>query len=1049
MTAPATGVEGLMRDWVCDGPFRCELLGCDRLDDLAHELARLPTSANPSSRTLLRRLRDNAKRLRRARNAAATATVPLTPDAEWLLDNFYVIEDVIREVKTDLPSGYYAELPVATDGPWAGLPRIYAIAVALISCTDSHLDDAQILRFVQAYQTVSPLATGELWAVPTMLRLALLENLRRLADDYLAGRGEEESQAVGPSTSSLNQVSIGNSVTSLRLLNAIDWAVFFEAASPVEAVLRAEPTGVYLAQDFPTRDRYRQVVERLAKAAKRDEAEVARLAVARAAAATDPRTGHIGYHLVAGGRPAFAAELGCRFKFRERLQQFLLRHPYPVYFGLLGAITAAGVTVAVGLAVAAGAAAWVCVLVGLLALLPASEVAVALTHTLITRLLPPRVLSKFDFLDGIPAEWRTVVVIPGMLTRPDSAANLAERLELHYLANPDPQLRFALLTDWSDAPTETAPTDAGLVQAAVDAIRRLNERYFPGEEPRFFLFHRRRLFNPAEGVWMGWERKRGKLDEFNRLLRGANDTTYAFQTCDAAKLNARFVLTLDADTVLPRDAARRLVGTLAHPLNRPVLSADGRRVVAGYGVLQPRVSYLFRTGLRSRFARTFAGSAGIDPYSAAASDVYQDLFGEGTFTGKGLYDVDAFHATAGRAFPENAILSHDLIESTFARCGLVTDIELFDDFPAKYLAFARREHRWARGDWQLLPWLGRRVMVGSDPVSGSSPALRAPTRRPRKCFLPGPAGRRAAGLTRPTNRPERPVAAFPVEGVRQPSPQHGTGGPGSDAGGRLGTGAGGRVGVDAARAGGAGAAAGGATVRLGEGVGVQLVFPGGGRRPGTRPADHRLPDRAHGVVPGEPGDDRRRRGVPHAVPAVRLAEAPAGVGDGRRRRGSAERRVGDGHAVDAAGGRARGRGRGTGGGGSPGRPAGRAAVAACVDCLPAGGVVGESAAAGPRAAAFRRGAGRVAHDRPQDVAVLRDVRRGRRPLAAAGQLPGRPEGRRRPPHLADERRAAAAVHAVRPRPRLPAARGGRRPAAEDVRHPGPAGNVPGPLPQLV
>jgi cyclic beta-1,2-glucan synthetase len=281
------------------------------------------------------------------------------------------------------------------------------------------------------------------------------------------------------------------------------------------------------------------------------------------------------------------------------------------------------------------------------------------------------------------------------------------------LANPDGGLRFALLTDWTDAPTETAPTDDGLVQAAVAAIGKLNERYFPEDEPRFFLFHRRRLFNPAEGVWMGWERKRGKLDEFNRLLRGATDTSYAVCTGDAAALNARFVLTLDADTVLPRDAARRLIGTLAHPLNRPVLSADGRRVVSGYGVLQPRVSYLFRTGLRSRFARTFAGSAGIDPYSAAASDVYQDLFGEGTFTGKGLYDVDAFHATAGRAFPENAILSHDLIESTVARCGLVTDIELFDDFPAKYHAFARREHRWNRGDWQLLPWLGRVVRTAA------------------------------------------------------------------------------------------------------------------------------------------------------------------------------------------------------------------------------------------------------------------------------------------------------------------------------------------------
>jgi cyclic beta-1,2-glucan synthetase len=319
------------------------------------------------------------------------------------------------------------------------------------------------------------------------------------------------------------------------------------------------------------------------------------------------------------------------------------------------------------------------------------------------------VLPKLDFTTGVPAGYETVVVIPGMLFRPESASHLAERIELHYLANPDPQLRFALLTDWADAPAEHMPEDEALVQSAVQAIQELNERHAPDSPPRFFLFHRKRLMNPQEGRWMGWERKRGKLEEFNRLLRGATDTSYIELTGDLAAQRIRFVLTLDADTVLPRDAARRLIGTLAHPLNKAVLSTDNRRVVAGYGVLQPQVSFLYRTGMRSRFARIFAGSAGIDPYSSASSDVYQDLFGAGTFTGKGLYDVDAFHTTAGRAFPENRILSHDLIESNFARCGLVTDIEVFDDFPAKYHAYAKREHRWIRGDWQLLPWLGRKA----------------------------------------------------------------------------------------------------------------------------------------------------------------------------------------------------------------------------------------------------------------------------------------------------------------------------------------------------
>ena len=435
--------------------------------------------------------------------------------------------------------------------------------------------------------------------------------------------------------------------------------------------------------------------------------------VARAASGATPRERHVGYYLVAEGRTSFARELNCRFPLRVWWHSLLTNHPHTVYFGGIALVTTAFIAIGVVLAAFAGAAPWVLALIALAILIPASDVAVAVVNALVCRVLPPRVLPKLDFASGIPADCRTVVVIPGMLTKPESAVALCERLELHYLANPDPQLRFALLTDWADAPTEFTPADEALVKAAIDGIRRLNHRYASDGADIFFLFHRKRLFNPSEGVWMGWERKRGKLDEFNRLLRAAPNTSYVVRSGDAAKLDTRFVLTLDADTVLPRDTARRLVATLAHPLNQPVLSADGRRVVAGYGVLQPRVSFLYKTGLRSQFARIFAGSAGIDPYSSASSDVYQDLFGWGTFTGKGLYDVDAFHATAGQAFPENSILSHDLIESNFARCGLVTDVEVFDDFPAKYHAYAKREHRWIRGDWQLLPWLGRTVATAT------------------------------------------------------------------------------------------------------------------------------------------------------------------------------------------------------------------------------------------------------------------------------------------------------------------------------------------------
>ncbi len=349
-------------------------------------------------------------------------------------------------------------------------------------------------------------------------------------------------------------------------------------------------------------------------------------------------------------------------------------------------------------------------MIAAVALLPLSDLVVGMVNQLLTLILHPRVLPKLDAKHGIPTEHSTFVVIPSLLVRPASPAVLFERLELHFLANPDPNLRFALLTDFTDAPSETMPQDKGLIADALERVRALNHRYAEEGKDIFYLFHRRRLWNEAQGCWMGWERKRGKLLEFNRLLRGARDTSYAVLSADPASLpRIVFVITLDADTQMPRDAAGRLVGTLAHPLNRPRLDPNDERVQSGYGVLQPRISFHLAAATHSRFAALLATAGGIDPYSTAASDAYMDLFGVGSFTGKGIYDVDAFELATGSRFPENHILSHDLIEGNFARCGLISDTELFDDFPARYHAYARREHRWVRGDWQLLPWLGRRV----------------------------------------------------------------------------------------------------------------------------------------------------------------------------------------------------------------------------------------------------------------------------------------------------------------------------------------------------
>jgi cyclic beta-1,2-glucan synthetase len=751
-------------------PIRAEIYGQERLEAHARDLAAasVVTSTGPSL-PLLRRLRDNGRALRDAYHLVAEAArrkEPLTADAEWLLDNFYIIEDVLRNARLDLPSGYYAELPRLISGPLAGLPRVYALALALVAHTDSSLSEGPVLQYVRAYQSVAPLTIGELWAVPTMLRLALLENLRRLARQLLQTRAaqaaatewvnrsphsaappvaeeapdpflirlvqELRDHSTGPSPQNdwlegwlarhnltvadvlrrehqrqaANQVSIGNAVTSLRVLSALDWFVFFEQASVTEALLREDPAGVYPRQDFQTRDCCRRAVEQLARGSRLAEEEVARRALHRPGGAEAQGGRHFTYYLIGDGRPQFEAELRYRPKPADRFHALLTRHPNAIYFGGL-AVLCAGLVAAF---VAAGGWSWLSLLVFAAVLLPASGLGVGLLHFALSHLLPPRILPKLDFKDGIPPDCATFVVMPTLLLRPESAGQLLERLELHYLANPDPRLYFALLTDFADAAEENRPEDDSCVQTVLQGVRALNAKYAAGKSDRFFLFHRKRLWNPSEGCWMGWERKRGKLHEFNRLARGDRSTSYTVTSVPADQLPwVRYVITLDADTVLPRETARRLIATLAHPLNQAHFDAQQRRVVSGYGVLQPRVNFLFRTGTRSMFARLFAHSAGVDPYSAAVSDVYQDLFGSGSFTGKGIYDLDAFDAATGRAFPDNHILSHDLIEGNFARCGLVSDVELYDDFPAKYHAYARREHRWIRGDWQLLPWLGPRV----------------------------------------------------------------------------------------------------------------------------------------------------------------------------------------------------------------------------------------------------------------------------------------------------------------------------------------------------
>jgi cyclic beta-1,2-glucan synthetase len=753
-----------------------ELLGIEPLEEHARRLAALLSLARRrrgSGRAHLRRLKQDARALRETYTALAedARRESVSPAAEWLLDNFHIISAATRDIHHDLPPSFFRRLPrVATD-EFAGLPRIYALALELIRCSAGSLDAQRLQRFITAFQSVTPLTIGELWAWPSALKLALIEHLRVRADVLAEGRAHrlhadrlartletgvvspggiptevhpafvtrllQRSREFGATAAALRreldaalaargksvedairsegrhqaaeQATMANLIGSLRLISSFDWSEFFESVSLVEQVLQRDPAGVYGGMDFRSRDRYRHAVEELAEATGDDQLRLALKSVERArqvgAKTPDARGTHVGYHLIGNGRRAFERSVAWVPRPAARVRRLFFRHATPGYLGTIAIGTAALVGGAVYYAYAQGWRGAALAVVALLTLVPASELTIQILQRIISYLIPPRRLPRLE-LEAIPASARTMVIVPTIFDRPHQVADFLAHLEVQALGNADPHIHFAVLSDVPDAPTENLPQDAEILDAARAGIEALNQKHGNGRSDRFFLFHRRRQWNESEGLWMGWERKRGKLEEFNRLLRGATDTSFAAQVGDLSVLpTVRYCITLDTDTRLPRDAARELIGIITHPLNRATFDPRLGRVVEGYGILQPRISVTFTSAAGSLFARLYSGHTGVDPYTTAVSDTYQDLFGEGIFTGKGLYDVDAFMTALHDAVPENTLLSHDLFEGVHARVALVSDVELVDEYPASVLTHARRQHRWIRGDWQILYWL--------------------------------------------------------------------------------------------------------------------------------------------------------------------------------------------------------------------------------------------------------------------------------------------------------------------------------------------------------
>lgn len=757
------------------------------------------------STELLKRLKQSRQWVRQLcadLAAASRLEQKTTSAADWILDNEYILDGNARAVLLNLSRRFYRQLPTLASDPYRGLPCIYGLAKDLVSHTELRLDRENILAYIGAYQSVRTLTIGELWAIPQMLRIALIESIESLAVTALADLRErqladfwanrlisanrresnqlfvilaelakaepqpspyfgaqlvsllyDEAVALAPVKNWLErtlntplpdlhrrelnrqtreQVSSGNAFTSLRQLAQLDWREIFEQLSRVEQVLRRDPSGIYPRMDFETRDCCRRAIEELARAAAQPEEQVAERVVklatlAQRESSVDERRSHVSIWLVGKGRAELARLLACREALRYRTLAWIYSHHTAVYAFGIGGLTALFVFLIVALGLTPGfgqAGPKPALLLGLVVLLliPVSQLAIEVVNYLITRLLPARSLPKMDFEDsGIPDEFRTLVVVPMMLVNAETIRAEVERLEIRYLANKEENLFFSLFTDYTDSADPSRENDSELLETARLYLAGLNQRQ--GGE-RFFLFHRERTWSESEQKFIGWERKRGKLEELNRLIDGTRPESAAplVYVGDPDRLaDIRFIITLDSDTQLPHGTARRLVETLAHPLNQPRFDGQGK-IMAGYTVIQPRVSPTLPSTSGSTFSRLFSDAVGIDPYTRAVSDVYQDLSGEGSYHGKGIYDVRAFSRLLSGRFPEEWVLSHDLLEGAHVRVGLASDIELYDEFPQRYQSYSSRTHRWTRGDWQIAGWIFPRVPQaaggrGSNPLS--------------------------------------------------------------------------------------------------------------------------------------------------------------------------------------------------------------------------------------------------------------------------------------------------------------------------------------------
>jgi cyclic beta-1,2-glucan synthetase len=640
---------------------------------------------------------------------------PISADFRWLYDSGRLLYTELQNVTGTLKSR--AKIPHVRAPNGETVPRVLALAEGFLEIVAYEFSEQEFTLFLEVFQRTTPLQQSELWTLVSVLKLVLLERIVERGKRLLSAP-DDDSQGVG------------TAVRSLRDIGQTSWKDALEPLMAIDRVLRQDAADAYGRMDFDSRDLYRTRISNIAEHSDFSEVEVAQAVVALAEEAThrsfeDPRRAlresHVGFYLIDDGIPLLCRKARFRPPFRQQIQGLLRKHPDEFFLLGLPLLTIAIMSVAALFLTDSYDSLGFVLFSMLLLLLPSSQSAVQLMNYLVTSLLPPEILPKLDFSEGIPDSCLTIIAVPCLLLNEAQVRELVENLEVRFLGNHDANVHFALLTDLPDS-REPAREDNPLVSLCSDLIHELNDKYGSQAMGTFFLFHRHRVYNPREKSWMGWERKRGKLLDLNQLLRAGYDS-FPVKVGDLSILpKVRFVITLDADTELPRGTAHRMVGALAHPLNQAIIDPQTNTVVAGYGILQPRVGVSVQSTSRSRLAAIYAGETGFDIYTRAVSDAYQDLYREGSFTGKGIYEVEVLQRVVERRFPRNSLLSHDLLEGVHARAGLASDIEVIEDYPSHYSAYNRRKHRWLRGDWQIAEWLlphvpGESVDRVSNPIS--------------------------------------------------------------------------------------------------------------------------------------------------------------------------------------------------------------------------------------------------------------------------------------------------------------------------------------------